>query len=69
MSIPTRGETYAQLTEHLRKAQEACAMMAHLHNTEDNKVDRLLARGWLGMEELMKRIVHQVVELAKGRLQ
>jgi len=69
MSVPTRGETYAQLIEHITKAQECCYMMAHLHNTEGNDMDKLLAKGWLGIGELFKRTVHTVTSLAAGRLQ
>ncbi len=69
MSVPTRGETYAKLIEHLRQAQDDAAMMAHLHNTEGNDMDKLLARGWLGTSEMLKLIAYQITELAKGRLQ
>lgn len=69
MTIPTRGETFSQLLEHLRKAQECAAMMAHLHNTEGNPTDRLLARGWLGVGEMFKLLQHKVTEMAIGRLQ
>ena len=64
MTVPTRAETYAQLVEHIAKAQEASAMMAHL--TRDD--DRILANGWLKISELFKRLNHEVIMLAtKGR--
>lgn len=69
MAIPTRGETYMVLLEHLIKAQEACAMMAHLHNTEDNHMDKLLAKGWLGVSEMLKKTQHVITQMAQGRLQ
>ena len=69
MSLPTRGEEYTKLMEYLIKAQESCAMLAHLHNTEDTTSDRTLARGWLGISELLKKMQHQVTQMAKGRLQ
>lgn len=66
----TRGETYAKLLWHLREAQDQCYVMAHLHNTETgNDMDKLLAKGWLGMGELMKMQIYQVTELAKSKLQ
>ena len=67
--VPTRGYTYAKLCDSLREAQDCAAMMAHLHNTEGNDVDKVLARGWLGVEELMKRLVHQITALAANKLQ
>lgn len=69
MAIPTRGETYAQLLEYLVKAQEASAMLAHLHNTEGSSLDATLAKGWLGISELLKRMQTQVTKMAMGRLQ
>ncbi len=66
--VATRSETYTKLLHHLIECQEMCAVMAHLHNTEDNKMDQLLAKGWLGMSELFKRMQHQVTELATGKL-
>lgn len=65
MSLPTRGETFAKLIEHVRKAQEEAAVMAHLVRDED----RLVAQGWLAMSEMFKKVAHQVTMLAtKGRL-
>ena len=58
-----------QLLEHLIKAQECSAMMAHLHNTEDNHMDRLLAKGWLGIAELLRAMQHKITLMAQGRLQ
>ena len=74
MTIPTKGglatrsESYTKLLHHLIECQELCAVMSHLHNTEDNNMDKLLAKGWLGMSELFKRMQHQVTELAMGKL-
>lgn len=67
--IPTRGLAFSKLCEHLREAQDAAAMLAHLHNTEGSAMDRTLAHGWLGIEELLKRMVHQVTALAANKLQ
>lgn len=67
--MATRGETYAKLMVHLREAQACAAMLAHLHNTEGSDKDKLLARGWLMIEELFKGVQHKVTQLATGRLQ
>lgn len=66
--LPTPSLIYAQLNEKLIECQELCSMRAHLHNTEGNDADRLLARGWLGLAELFRRMQFQVTELAKGKL-
>ena len=65
MSIPTRGEQFAILIEHLVKAQEASAMLAHL--TRDD--DALQAQGWLAVSEMLKKTQHNVTDLARRRLQ
>ena len=65
----TRGETFAKLIDHLREAQDCAAMLAHLHNTEGNDMDKLLAKGWLGTSELLKLFAHQVISLASNKLQ
>jgi hypothetical protein len=65
----TRGETFAKLNECLIECQELAAVMAHLHNTEDGRKDRLVAQGWLGIAELLKRMQTQVIKLAMSKLQ
>jgi hypothetical protein len=60
MSLPTESETFAKLLEHLRLAQEDAAMLGHL--CADNEPTR--SHGWLGISELIKRIVAQVTKLA-----
>lgn len=68
-SIPTRSEEYAKLMEHIRLAQESAAMLAHLHSADGDAKGMLLAKGWLAVSDLMKRMQHNVIELAKGNLQ
>lgn len=60
MSLPTEAEIFAQLMEHIRKAQENCATLAHL--TRDN--DALKAQGWLACSEMFKKVGSQVTKLA-----
>ena len=65
----TRGETYAKLTDHLREAQDCCDMMGHLHNTEGNDMDKTLAKGWLGMSQLLREVTNKITQLAANKLQ
>jgi hypothetical protein len=60
MSLPTEAEVFAQLLEHLRKAQEAAATLGHL--CADNEPTR--SHGWLGVSELLRNMVRQVTKLA-----
>lgn len=67
--VVTRGETYTKLLHHLQEARDMASTMAHLHNTEDGAQDRLVAKGWLGIAELIKRMEHQITQLAMRKLQ
>lgn len=60
-TVPTQGETYSQLMEHLRKAQEASAMLAHLAAAND---DRSLSNGWLVVSENFRKMQHSITQLA-----
>jgi hypothetical protein len=66
MSVPTEGDEFAKLTYHLRMAQEAAAMIAHLRNAND---DRQGARTFLTFSENMKKTVQHVLILAMKRMQ
>jgi len=69
--VVTRGECYVKLLDHLREAQDLCATMAHLIQLQDsnNQVDVLLARGWLGIEEMLKMMAANVTKMAMGKMQ
>ena len=66
--LPTRGLTYASLTDHLREAEELMTLMAHLVKAEGTIADEALGNGWLLMAQAMERIRHKVTEMAQGRL-
>lgn len=68
-SIPTVAEEYSKLAEHLRKAEEASYMLAHLVRAQGGTKDSAVADGWFATGELLKRMLHQVTQLAQGRLQ
>jgi hypothetical protein len=51
--------------EHLRKAQEAAAMLAHLHKANDH---HRMALSWLAVSENFKKMQHQLTQLAIGRM-
>jgi len=66
--VPDRGATYAVLMDHIREAQKHAAILAHLHNTEGNDRDKLIAKGWLMIAEMFRRMQHQITQLAQGRI-
>jgi len=65
MTLPTQGEVFSQLLEHIRKAQEASATLAHLTRDED----KLRAQGWLAVSEMFKLTQRNVTKLAMGKWQ
>jgi hypothetical protein len=66
MSIPTQGEIYSQLMEHIRKAQESAAMMSHLiHAETDNKE---LASRWIAVSENLKKMQYILTNLAMRKM-
>ena len=65
----TRGETFAKLIHHINEAADQAAVLSHLHNTETSEMDKLFAKGWLGVHELLLRMRHQITELAKNKFQ
>lgn len=67
--IPTRSEAYAKLMHHLSEAADQAAVLSHLHNTEDSQLDRLVAKGWLGVHELILRLNTQITKLAANKFQ
>lgn len=66
--VPSRGEAYMKLMHHLAEAQSLCAVIAHLHQTEDNIRDTALASGWLAVAELLRRFALKITDLAQGKL-
>ena len=69
MSIPTQGEAFSLLLHHLDEMMNQTFIIAHLTRAQSNTgKDRALADGWIAVGELMKRMRHQLVEMAKGKL-
>lgn len=65
----TRGETFSKLLYHLDETRSLCAVMAHLHRTEDSRKDATMAQGWLAIEQLLHRMRTQITKLAQGTIQ
>lgn len=62
--VVTKSETFAKLIHHLSEAADQAAVLSHLHNTEDSEMDKLIAKGWLGIHELILRTRSQIIKLA-----
>lgn len=64
-NVPTSGETFAKMIHHVREAQSCAAILAHLANAND---ERTLAKQWLVVQELLKKMIHQLTSIATRRL-
>lgn len=65
----TRHETYSKIIHLIDELRDQCLIMGHLHKTEDANHDRLLAKGWYGIEEMLQMFRKQIVQLAQGKFQ
>ena len=67
--VMTKGETYAKLNETLIEAEELCAVMKHLHATEDGAKDKLLSDGWGAMSQMLHLVRGKIMKMAMRKLQ
>lgn len=65
--VVTKAETFAKLIHHLSEAADQAAVLSHLHNTEDSEMDKLIAKGWLGVHELLMRAKEQITKSAANK--
>ena len=65
----TRGEAFAKLLHHLNEAADQAAVISHLHNTEGSQMENLMAKGWLGVHEMLIMIRAKITEMAKNKFQ
>jgi hypothetical protein len=57
----SEADTFMQVLEHLRLAQEACYVLGHLRKAQD---DLVLGTGWIMIGEMLARTHKRVTELA-----
>lgn len=67
--VATKDEAYRLLMHHISEARNQCLVISHLHNTEDDNVSKLLAKGWAGVEEMLAMMQEQIRQLAMRRMQ
>jgi hypothetical protein len=61
----SEADTFAQLLEYLRLAEEAAYLLGHLRRAQD---DKLLGQGWLAIGEMLKMTQTNVTRLATKKL-
>lgn len=68
MSLPTTGQEFEKLIEHIRLAQEAAYRLGHLVIDED----KLKAQGWRAVAEqlgITANIVQRLQVARRGRIE
>lgn len=61
----SEADTFSQLTEYLRLAEEACYTIGHLRKAND---DDLTGTGFLGVGQMLAKVREQVTKLAVGKM-
>lgn len=54
---------------HLEEAENQALVIGHFHNTEDDNMSKLTAKGWYGVGEMLKMTREQIRQLAMRRMQ
>lgn len=67
--VVTKDEAYRKLMFHLDEARNQALVIGHLHQTEDSNLDKLIAKGWYGVEEMLKMMQEQIRQIAMKRMQ
>jgi len=65
----TRGEAFAKLIHHLDEAADQAAIISHLHNTEGLEMESLMAKGWLGVHQMLLMVRDKITTMAKDKFQ
>ena len=65
--IATKDEAYRKLMHHLEEAQNQALVIGHFHQTEDSNMDKLMAKGWYGVGEMIEMMRVQIREIAMRR--
>lgn len=61
----SESDTFAQMLEYLRMAEEAAYTIGHLRKAND---DNLTGQGWLAIGEMLKLTQRNITKLATGPL-
>ena len=61
----SEADTFAQLLEYLRMAQEAAYTLGHLRKAND---DEVTGQGFIAVGEMFKPIIKNITTLATGKL-
>lgn len=68
MAVPTKGEVFAKLLDHLREAQSCASTMAHLYRADSGGIAFQMAKGWLLIEDLINKMCHRITIMGQGKL-
>lgn len=70
MTVPTTGEEYAKLIEHMTLACEAAYRLSHLYGLQDTKgVSQLYAASYLLIGQQLEKAREHIVNISRRNLQ
>jgi hypothetical protein len=67
--VATKDEAYRKLMHHMEEAENQAYVIGHFHNTEDDNISKLMAKGWYGVGEMLKMTREKIRQLAMRRMQ
>jgi hypothetical protein len=67
--VATKDEAYRKLMHHLEEAQNNALAIGHFHNTEDDNISKLMAKGWYGVGEMLQLTREKIRQLAMRKMQ
>ena len=67
--IATKDEAYRKLMHHLDEARNNALAIGHFYRTEDDNMSRLIAKGWYGVDEMLKMMQEQIRQIMMKKVQ
>lgn len=67
--VATKDEAYRKLMHHLEEAQNNALAIGHFHNTEDDNISKLMAKGWYGVGEMLQLTREKIRQLVMRKMQ
>ncbi len=68
MAVPSKGEVFSKMLDHLRDAQSCASTLAHLYRADSGGIAMQLSRGWLLIEDLINKLCHKITLMGQGKL-
>ena len=68
MAVPSRGEVFSKMLEHLREAQSCASTLAHLYRADSGGIAFQMSKGWLLIEDMLNKMCQRITLMGQGKL-